>query len=167
MTGGLKMAISCQCSCLFCHKYHRLSPYGLCVCWVACVTWAVNTTAMLLTLLARSQSMASLHLSRESSSMLYLMQTTKSEFVPGLVCFMFPSSITHSPICRTCEIGHNWVENHRVAERTILTHLRDYGMLKGEVDDMMKVHLGAVFMPHGLGHLLGIDVHDVGGYGEV
>ncbi|MGH0138799.1 UNVERIFIED_CONTAM: hypothetical protein FKN15_019527 [Acipenser sinensis] len=32
---------------------------------------------------------------------------------------------------------------------------------------MVKVHLGAVFMPHGLGHLLGIDVHDVGGYPEV
>uniref|UniRef100_H9GK15 Xaa-Pro dipeptidase n=1 Tax=Anolis carolinensis TaxID=28377 RepID=H9GK15_ANOCA len=37
------------------------------------------------------------------------------------------------------------------------------GLLRGDVDDMVKVHLGAVFMPHGLGHLLGIDVHDVGG----
>ncbi|KAL5984962.1 hypothetical protein ACLOJK_038799 [Asimina triloba] len=37
-------------------------------------------------------------------------------------------------------------------------------ILIGDVDSMMEERLGAVFMPHGLGHLLGIDAHDPGGY---
>lgn len=56
---------------------------------------------------------------------------------------------------------------HRLADRVHLEELTKIGILKGNVDDMVKVHLGAIFMPHGLGHLLGIDVHDVGGYPEV
>ena len=53
---------------------------------------------------------------------------------------------------------------HRAAERAILRALRAAGLLLGEVDDMMEHKLGAVFMPHGLGHLIGCDTHDVGGY---
>ena len=56
---------------------------------------------------------------------------------------------------------------HRLADRVQLEALKECGLLKGNVDDMVKVHLGAVFMPHGLGHFLGLDVHDVGGYPEV
>ncbi|KAH0619446.1 hypothetical protein JD844_000082 [Phrynosoma platyrhinos] len=55
---------------------------------------------------------------------------------------------------------------HRLADRVHLEELTKIGILRGNIDDMVKVHLGAVFMPHGLGHLLGIDVHDVGGYPE-
>ncbi|XP_010293456.1 PREDICTED: xaa-Pro dipeptidase-like, partial [Phaethon lepturus] len=59
-----------------------------------------------------------------------------------------------------------WPDMHRLADRVHLEELTKIGILKGNVDDMVKVHLGAIFMPHGLGHLLGIDVHDVGGYPE-
>ncbi|XP_067854302.1 LOW QUALITY PROTEIN: xaa-Pro dipeptidase [Heptranchias perlo] len=62
--------------------------------------------------------------------------------------------------------GVAWPDMHRLAERVQLEELTRIGMLKGNVEDMMKVYLGAVFMPHGLGHLLGCDVHDVGGYPE-
>ena len=56
---------------------------------------------------------------------------------------------------------------HRLADRVHLEELVKIGILSGSVEDMLKVHMGSVFMPHGLGHLLGIDVHDVGGYPEV
>lgn len=56
---------------------------------------------------------------------------------------------------------------HRLADRIHLEELKAGGLLQGNVEDMLKVHLGAVFMPHGLGHFMGCDVHDVGGYLEV
>uniref|UniRef100_A0A8C7GAN8 Xaa-Pro dipeptidase n=1 Tax=Oncorhynchus kisutch TaxID=8019 RepID=A0A8C7GAN8_ONCKI len=59
-----------------------------------------------------------------------------------------------------------WTEMHRLADRVHLEELVKIGILHGSVEDMLKVHMGSVFMPHGLGHLLGIDVHDVGGYPE-
>uniref|UniRef100_A0A670K283 Xaa-Pro dipeptidase n=1 Tax=Podarcis muralis TaxID=64176 RepID=A0A670K283_PODMU len=62
--------------------------------------------------------------------------------------------------------GVSWPDMHRLADRIHLEELTKIGILRGNVDDMVKVHLGALFMPHGLGHLLGIDVHDVGGYPE-
>uniref|UniRef100_A0A915HQ00 Peptidase M24 domain-containing protein n=1 Tax=Romanomermis culicivorax TaxID=13658 RepID=A0A915HQ00_ROMCU len=60
--------------------------------------------------------------------------------------------------------GIKWVDMHLLAQRKILEHLKNGRLLKGDVDEMMQVQLGAVFMPHGLGHFMGLDVHDVGGY---
>ena len=59
------------------------------------------------------------------------------------------------------------MDMHCLAEMVILQELKKAGLLYGNVDDMMKVRLGALFMPHGLGHFLGCDAHDVGGYPEV
>ena len=68
-------------------------------------------------------------------------------------------------VLRAMKPGVSWPDMHRLAERVIVTHLLRIGILHGgSVDDCMAAHLGAVFMPHGLGHLLGMNVHDVGGY---
>ena len=63
--------------------------------------------------------------------------------------------------------GVSWVDMHLLADRVQLEELKKLGLIQGDVDEMMKVRLGAVFMPHGLGHFMGIDTHDVGGYPEV
>ncbi|KAF8373434.1 hypothetical protein PRIPAC_79863 [Pristionchus pacificus] len=60
--------------------------------------------------------------------------------------------------------GVRWTAMHELAEKIILTHLKEGGLVVGDVDEMVKARLGAVFMPHGLGHLIGLDVHDVGGF---
>jgi len=63
--------------------------------------------------------------------------------------------------------GSCWKEMHLLANRVILEDLKEGGLLAGDVDEMMAVNLaGEVFMPHGLGHFMGMDVHDVGGYLE-
>ncbi|GAB5369527.1 hypothetical protein AAMO2058_001412500 [Amorphochlora amoebiformis] len=63
--------------------------------------------------------------------------------------------------------GTSWLEMHKAAERVILTHLLNIGILKdATVEELMAEHIGAVFMPHGLGHFMGLDVHDVNGYPE-
>ena len=53
---------------------------------------------------------------------------------------------------------------HRLAESKILGGLKDMGLVKGNVEEMVEQRIAALFMPHGLGHLLGLDTHDVGGY---
>src|SRR4051794_23164419 len=60
--------------------------------------------------------------------------------------------------------GVSWVDLHKLAESCILETLKENGVLQGEVEAMMEARLGAVFMPHGLGHFLGLDTHDTGGY---
>ena len=62
--------------------------------------------------------------------------------------------------------GVSWPDMHRLAERVVAERLRDIGILKGSLDELLAKHVPALFMPHGLGHLMGLDVHDVGGYPE-
>jgi Xaa-Pro dipeptidase len=48
--------------------------------------------------------------------------------------------------------------------RVTLTHLSKAGLVRGDLEAMLEANVGYIFTPHGLGHLIGIDTHDVGGY---
>ncbi len=53
---------------------------------------------------------------------------------------------------------------HILAARVMMQGLKDAGLVTGSVDDLMEEDIFALFFPHGLGHFLGLDTHDVGGY---
>ncbi len=53
---------------------------------------------------------------------------------------------------------------HLHACKVILDGLKDFGLLKGNTSDLLENNIFALFFPHGLGHFLGLDTHDVGGY---
>uniref|UniRef100_A0A7S3ND60 Xaa-Pro dipeptidase n=1 Tax=Aureoumbra lagunensis TaxID=44058 RepID=A0A7S3ND60_9STRA len=62
--------------------------------------------------------------------------------------------------------GVSWVAMHELAEKTILCALQQAGILIPDlpITKFLDADIGALFMPHGLGHFIGLDTHDVGGY---
>ncbi|HPN39051.1 MAG TPA: aminopeptidase P family protein, partial [Melioribacteraceae bacterium] len=62
--------------------------------------------------------------------------------------------------------GIPYREVHKIAAKTIVEHLKDLNLMKGNTDDAVENGAHALFFPHGLGHMLGLDVHDMEGLGE-
>lgn len=60
--------------------------------------------------------------------------------------------------------GVSWGDMHGISVRVIAEGLIALGLIKCDLDTALEAGLPALFMPHGLGHFMGIDTHDVGGY---
>jgi Xaa-Pro aminopeptidase len=56
---------------------------------------------------------------------------------------------------------------HMVAAETIASGLKELGIMKGDVKAAVNAGAHALFFPHGLGHMLGMDVHDMEGLGQI
>lgn len=62
--------------------------------------------------------------------------------------------------------GIQFKKVHLKACSVIAEGLREMGLLKGRVEDIVAEGAHALFFPHGLGHMMGLDVHDMEGLGE-
>lgn len=67
---------------------------------------------------------------------------------------------------RAIKPGIPYREIHLLAARVIAEGLKDVGLMKGDLAEAVKQGAHAMFFPHGLGHMLGMDVHDLEGVGE-
>ncbi|KAL0777519.1 hypothetical protein CaCOL14_007036 [Colletotrichum acutatum] len=59
--------------------------------------------------------------------------------------------------------GVVWDDIHLLAHKIAIDGLHAIGILKGDKDEILKSRTSVAFFPHGLGHYLGMDTHDVGG----
>lgn len=62
--------------------------------------------------------------------------------------------------------GITYIDVHLAACRLITQGLKNLGIIKGDVDEAVAAGAHALFMPHGLGHNMGLDVHDMEDLGE-
>ena len=62
--------------------------------------------------------------------------------------------------------GVRYRDVHRVAGKTLLSGLLALGIYRGDLEDLYARGAHALFFPHGVGHLLGIDVHDLEDLGD-
>ena len=62
--------------------------------------------------------------------------------------------------------GVTYRDVHIAAVRLMLDGLGQLGLVRGDLDEMVAAGIGGLFMPHGLGHNIGLDVHDMEDLGE-
>jgi len=62
--------------------------------------------------------------------------------------------------------GRTYREVHLMAAKIIAGGLKELSLMKGDLDEAVAAGAHALFFPHGLGHMLGLDVHDMEGLGE-
>lgn len=73
----------------------------------------------------------------------------------------------NTEVAKNTRPGIEYMEMHRLAARTLIDGLKGIGLMKGSTDDALEAGAHYLFQPHGLGHMLGMDVHDMEGLGEV
>ena len=73
----------------------------------------------------------------------------------------------HGKALEMARPGVTYKAVHLDVWKVLAQGLKDLGLMKGSVDDAVAAGAHALFLPHGLGHMMGIDVHDMEDLGQI
>ncbi|RAQ40423.1 Xaa-Pro aminopeptidase [Arthrospira sp. O9.13F] len=73
----------------------------------------------------------------------------------------------HDACIEQVKPGVEYRDIHLLAAAVITEGLVDLGILRGQVTELVEKDAHALFFPHGIGHLLGLDVHDMEDLGDL
>ena len=73
----------------------------------------------------------------------------------------------HDYVLEVAKPGVKYMDVHFAVCRLMTERLKELGLMKGDVDAAVAAGAHAMFLPHGLGHMMGMDVHDMEGLGQI
>ena len=72
----------------------------------------------------------------------------------------------HDYTLQVAKPGVKWYDVHMNVCRLMTDRLKELGLMKGDTEEAVRAGAHAMFLPHGLGHMMGMDVHDMEGLGQ-
>ena len=73
----------------------------------------------------------------------------------------------HDKALEIARPGITYMSVHQEVCKVLAQGLKDLGLMKGNIDEAVAVGAHALFLPHGLGHMMGLDVHDMEDLGQI
>ena len=73
----------------------------------------------------------------------------------------------HDYVLQVARPGVKYKDVHLAVCRLMTERLKELGLMKGDTDEAVAAGAHAMFLPHGLGHMMGMDVHDMEGLGQI
>ena len=73
----------------------------------------------------------------------------------------------HDYVLEVAKPGVKYADVHFAVCRLMTERLKEIGLMKGDTDEAVHAGAHAMFLPHGLGHMMGMDVHDMEGLGQI
>ena len=67
----------------------------------------------------------------------------------------------HDYVLEVAKPGVKYMDVHFAVCRLMTERLKELGLMKGDTDEAVAAGAHAMFLPHGLGHMMGMDVHDM------
>ena len=73
----------------------------------------------------------------------------------------------HDYVLEVAKPGVKYADVHFAVCRLMTNRLKELGLMKGDTEEAVRAGAHAMFLPHGLGHMMGMDVHDMEGLGQI